>query len=227
LQSILTITSPPATSALTTVRAAKDELNLTVDTDDDYLNTLIDRASAVIQNWIGRPLGLQSAVESFRHPYRTAGIYPAWDACILPYTGPYMPRPLLTTLVPVIGIALITEDGGSPLTVGSDYEFEPDTGMIWRLAGNVRSVWSAGNVVVTYTAGYVLPQDAGSRSLPMDIEGATLLLVRSGYYGRGIDPSVTLEVTEGVGRTQYAKTNGTGLDDGLKIMLAPYRNMVG
>jgi hypothetical protein len=85
------------------------------------------------------------------------------------------------------------------------------------------------NIVVSYSAGYVLPQDTdiGTRTLPYDIEDATLSVLKGIYYARGQNPAVILEVTEGVGRTQFAP-GGTsnGLTEEVKMQLQPYRSFV-
>lgn len=223
----VTILAPPASTALTTLANAKLDLGETATTDDRLINLLIARASAVIANWIGHPLGLQTLQETFRHNYGQ------------PYVNnPYPPsygvqqgattKSLLLTCVPVVAVTLVTEDG-TTLTSGTDYEVESRTGLLWRLASGSQIGWTAQTVVVSYSAGYVLPQDTGTRSLPVDIEDVALTMVRSAYLNRGRDPAVILEVTEGVGRTGYTPTmldSNSHMLDSLKPVLAPYRSLV-
>lgn len=224
MSGILSVITPAATTALTTLAAVKTDLGLTTSTDDDYLTSLILRVSGTIAGWIGRPLGVQSLVETCRQAH---GSYHAF----YPYPPSYgarsslASRPLVLSCVPVVAISDVSEDGTSLTT--DDYEIDSASGLLWRLSGSVRCAWAASSVVVTYDAGFVLPQDGGTRTLPIAVEEAALSLIRNNYHARYRDPQVILELTEGVGRTGWSPTlSTTALDDGIKALLAPYRSIV-
>lgn len=229
MQSIISISSPPATTQLTTLANAKLDLNVTYSEDDAYVTFLITRASAVITSWIGRDLGKQTLTQTFRQAYGQYLYNPYPPTYGAQQSGSHV-RPLILTFAPVISVTSITEDGGSPLTQNTDFEVEPTTGLVWRMTSGVRWQWSASSTVVSYQSGYVLPLDGGTRNLPVEIEDVALAMVRSAYYSRGQDPSVILELTEGLGRTAYNKTSTSvapmALDAGMKQILAPYRSII-
>ncbi len=132
-------------------------------------------------------------------------------------------EPLILTNVPVVTLSSVTENGIA-LVQGTDFEIEARSGLLWRLSNGSRCSWTASNTVVSYTSGYVLPQDMGTRTLPYDIEDAALSLIKGSYFGRSQNPSVILEVTEGVGRTQYAPSGSAiGINDAVKLQLQPYK----
>ena len=113
---------------------------------------------------------------------------------------------MILSSVPITAISSIVEDSNAPLVLGTDYEFEAKSGLLWRLTtAGTRINWTGLTTTVTYSAGYVLPMDAGTRTLPYEIEDATLSMIHALYFLRGADPSVVLEVVEGVGRTGYNK----------------------
>jgi hypothetical protein len=237
---LVSITSAPATSALTTLANVKSELPQVVGSGDDgYLMRQIDAASAIITRHCGRPLGRMTVTETFRYGWQP-GFGPTAQQ-VAPYGTPLnvQMKPLLLTYyspanagVSAVAVSSISENGGDPLTVGTDYEADLDAGLLWRLtaSGNsvVRSWWNVPQVVVTYSAGYQLPGDSpvgGVPALPAEVESVCISLVSAAYIGRGFDRSVVMDWTEGVGRTQYSPNRGLSamlLDDEAKEMLAPY-----
>lgn len=223
---IVTVITPPLTDALTSLATVKLDLNVSYTEDDAFISSLIERTSGVIASWIGRPLGLQTIAESFR---RVPGSYhlglPGLPSYVPYYTNYALNvRPLLTSFVPIASISSIVEDT-TTLTAGVDYEVEAKSGLLWRLAAGTRITWNGLATVVTYVAGYALPNDTG-RNLPQEIEDVALNLIRSAYFSRGQDPSITLELVEGIGRTVYSPTRGGGLDDHARAVLASYRQSV-
>lgn len=227
MQSITSISSPPPTTQLTTLGNAKLDLAVSMSEDDAYITFLITRASSIITGWIGRAIGQQTVVQTFRQTYG-AYLYnpypPAYGA--QPQDGNRV-SPLILAFRPVISITSITEDGGSALTQGTDFEVQSASGLVWRLASGVRQQWSGSSTVVTYQSGYVLPSDTGTRTMPADIEDVALGLVRSAYFSRGQDPSIILEVTDNVGRTGYkGATAPMALDEGMRQILTSYRNFI-
>jgi hypothetical protein len=224
---LVSITTPPATTALTLLATAKGDLNVTTSTDDAFITNLIDRASGIVSEYCGWPLGKESIVETFRFG-TDFGIGPA-NQQVAPYGTPLNVkfRPLILQYSPVVTLTSVVENGVT-LTAGTDYEIDAPAGLIYRLRTvgntNTRSWWNIPTVVVTYDAGYALPGDSG-RTLPRSIEDICLTLVRSAYLSRGFDTSVVMDWTPDLGRTQYTRSGGAsvmGLDDATRAQLAPF-----
>ncbi len=98
---IVTIVTPPQSIGLTTRDTVKMELGLTDSSKDSYIDLLINRASAAIAAYIGRPLGLQSVTEAFRR-----------SGC---GNGPYVPSGTQSTSQPVTVTATGTTQGTATL----------------------------------------------------------------------------------------------------------------
>lgn len=217
-----TVITPSSFTRLTTIDAARDECGLTDSDSDHMLFRLIDRASALIASYLGRPLGVTTAEEVFWAPIDRR--YTLHDFA---YTQTE-PRPKILRLSPVNSVVSVIENG-TTLIAGDDYIV--DAGLLTRVASTVQGDWYR-DVVVRYTAGWFLPEEA-SPTLPGDIEAACLALIRSGWFGRTRDPSIIMETTEGVGSVRYQGGGGIGgspwlgLDSSLKEALSPYVVRVG
>ncbi|MFD1623892.1 hypothetical protein [Azospirillum griseum] len=178
---MLTVITPATTRRLTTVAAIKAELSLVTGADDPFIADLIARASATVERFCNRVFALETVRESVR-------LTVAADALSL---GRW----------PVVSILSIIE-GGKALT-SADYETDGGAGFIHRLTGlDRRCDWPVGKVTVEYTAGYVAPGQPG-RTLPEDIERATIMLVKAGWFARSRDPMVRTEDVSGVMATTY------------------------
>lgn len=220
---LLTVTSSAASSRLTTVPAAKDDLGITATDDDLFIGRLIDRASAVVVAYCGRTFGSQGYQEIFRFGWEP-GIGPA-AMTAAPYGTPInvQRKPIILQASPVTAFASIVEGTGTPLVEGTDFEADYPAGLAWRLREGIRSWWNVPTVTVAYAAGWALPNDQ-NRTLPSDVEDVCLALVRSAYTARGRDPNVALDWTEGLGRTQYwdRSVGAMALDEALRTQLSPY-----
>jgi len=161
----ITVTTTAGTTALTTLTAVKDALQLTVDTYDALLERMIRAASDAISQYAGRVYARQDYVET------------------LP--GNDWPHLALTN-TPIVGTPTILIDS-EPVT---DFVVQDaDAGMLYREVGWVREAWvgwaverytlpstEQHNVNVTYTAGYLLPGE-DDRNLPYDVEEACIITV--------------------------------------------------
>jgi hypothetical protein len=122
---ILTITTPPLTTQLTTLANAKGDLNVTATTDDAYIMGLINRASSVVSEHCGRAFGYQVATEIFRFG---AGSYIGPSAqSVAPYGTPLAAqfRPIIFTLLPIASITSIVENADPALTLGTHFDLDP------------------------------------------------------------------------------------------------------
>lgn len=201
---MLTVTAPADSHRLTTLAAIKGEMRLSGGADDEFLSDLIDRASATIRRWCGRTFALETVRETFRlsAPIETLSLS-RW---------------------PVVSVASVIE-AGNPLAAG-DFETEDDTALVYRLTGSdSRRHWPAGKIVVEYQAGYILPGKPG-RTLPEDVERATIMLVKAGWFGRSRDPLVRTEDVSGVLSTTFwvgGFGEGASLPPDVEGLLSPHR----
>lgn len=158
----LTVVTPAATVALTTLDAVKPGLDVG-DGDDAALTDLIGQASAAIVTYTGRTFGREVVQEVVR--------------LHRPVTGIVLER------APVVSVSAVME-GAATLST-TDYEADLKAGIVRRLSSSgCYRTFDAGTVTVSYTAGWLLPGEDG-RDLPADIEGAAVALVRHLWNERG------------------------------------------
>ena len=187
--STLAVSVAASSTDLTTLQSAKDELGISGASEDTYLGTAIDRASAMICSYLGVAvaddgtctLGRETLVETFRLPVELSEIMLArW---------------------PVTSITSVVEDGET--LAADEYEIDKRTGILRRLDGDDNvTLFSAAKIVVTYVAGYKLPGEVG-RNLPHDIEAAVLEVIKAHRSSRTRDPLIKAEETAGLGRIEY------------------------
>jgi uncharacterized phiE125 gp8 family phage protein len=174
------VTVPAATRELTTLETLKAALQLS-DADDDYLALLIAEASAAAESYCRRVFAAATLCDTFRLDAAT------WT--------------LRLARRPVTAIASVIEDG-TTLTA-ADYLLDADSGLLTRLNDDRPSCWLApATIVATYSAGYLLPGDDG-RTLPADIEGGVIDLIKHAWHGRTRDPAIRSETTPGVYEVTY------------------------
>jgi len=197
----LTIIEAPVATKLTTRDVVKGELGLTGSGQDDYLDRLIDQASAAITSWCSRVFAAETVRETFH-----AGFLPR-EAFVL-------------SRWPVIDLLSIEIAGQAQPLAETEQEAG---GLLYRVdAGGNRACWPAGRTVIIYRAGYVLPGE-DERTLPPDIERATLLTVRAAWHAAGRDPLLRSETIEGVGSSAYFGAGASGLSAEVEGLLTPYR----
>lgn len=211
MQSLVKVTAPAASTRLTTLAAAQAECS----TDTD-VSALIDRASAAVARYCGRAFGLQTITETFRrnHVYwRDPLVHTRRDN-----------RPIVLRYAYDQTPSSVTVDGGTALVADTDYEIDLEAGMMWRLFSGTREWWQCmTNIVAVYQTGWNLPND-GSPNLPADVEACCLAIVRSAFNAVGSDPTVSREMTEGVGLVNYfaRPISGLVMDAGLMDALSGY-----
>lgn len=195
---MLTVVTPPASNALTTLATAQRELGLAVGADTVGIGDLIAQASAACAAYCARPEGFGRATlrQTERPGYRR-------DVLLLD-----------RDLAPAI--TAVTVDGVALAAAG----WELDGSLLYRLSGLDRVAWDAGVVVIDYAAGYALPG-----SVPPDVERACLVVVQSLYSARARDPMVRSENVDGVGAVSYLdpRAGMEGLPAQAAGLLAPWR----
>jgi hypothetical protein len=197
---LVNIDVPPAEHALTTLDAVKLQLGITDTASDAQLTAMIDRASAYIESYLGRPIFPQTVTETFRES--------SWkqrDFLALQYP-------------PIITMLSVTEDT-IVMVADTDFEIEIATGLLNRTVSWYRRRW--GYIV---TAQYV----GGWATVPPVVEQVCIDLIASAHSSTHRDPAIQLELTEGVGRTAYFDRGWStfALDADMKIALAPYMAII-
>lgn len=170
MESIVTVTTAADSFNLTTTQTIKTELRLTNGTLDAWIDTKLPRASAAAASYCRRTLARQTYSELIRLDFSTI------DSIIL-------------SEYPVTSVTSVAEDDDAALVAGTDYEFDAVTGILYRLESDCRVCWTASKITVVYVAGYVLPGNSG-RTLPADIEDATIELMKSAYFTRTQNPAL-------------------------------------
>jgi uncharacterized phiE125 gp8 family phage protein len=192
------VTTPAVDQDLCTLDDVKLHLGITDTSKDALLSDLITRASAMIETYLGRTIAIQTYTETWRAPatYRR-------DSITLAYA-------------PVTALTSVTETGMA-LTADTDYEFESNTGIIYRITDAPSTRLRFGyEVIVVY--------DSGWATVPSAIASVCIDLVTVAYTQGRHDTSVRLELTQGVGRVEYFDRGWStfAFDDGMKCSLQPY-----
>lgn len=190
MRGILTVTTPPESSALIALAALRAELGITGTDQDAALNRMILRAGGQVQAYLGRPLPRATVSEEFRPE--------------MPMFGP-APVPagaLNLTLWPVASIASVETDGTA--VDSALYRLDAAKGQLWRLdgAGTAIPWWTCRKIVVSYTGGYALPLDEADPDQAR-ISGATTALATRLWAAQGRDPAVKATDIPGVMRQEY------------------------
>jgi len=196
---MLSVLVPATSSRLTSLDAVKRELSISGTSDDARLLAYIDQASAVIADYLGRPLGRETVAETLRLSAASETI--------------------MLSRWPVVSVTSVVEDGET--LVAADYEI--DRSFAYRLFDDERARWPAVKVVLTYVAGYDLPDGVAPA-----IERAATQLVVAMNASRGRDPSLRSESIEGIGSQSWLdpRNGGGPLPGGVVALLNPYREVI-
>lgn len=140
---------------LTTLANLKGWLNLTATGDDALLGRLVTAASAFVENWLGRAVGLTAYGETRDGTGGTT---------------------LAFAVTPVVGVTALTIDGNpirpSPDGIAPGYVFSPSR--LALIGGGFRR--GLANVLLGYQAGYA--------AVPPEIEQAVIELAALRYRER-------------------------------------------
>ena len=108
----------PLTLDLTVLATVKQELGITDNNSDEHVARLISEQSEVAASWCRRPLAQATVIDSFR----------------LQDCYGYQYEPLIPSRRPIASITEIVEDGTT--LVETDYEYDEETGFLWKLDSN-------------------------------------------------------------------------------------------
>lgn len=198
------VSTEPASTEMTTVATARDELGLEGTASDARLRRYIRQASTSIIRYCRRDFASAVVVDSF-----------LLDPCA-------PPEGLLLSRWPVASIVSAAEDGSDVDAAG--YDLVAKTGELWRVGSSgARICWSGTTVAVTYRGGYAMVTD-----LPDDLEQACLDLVRLAWFQRQRDPALRSESIPGVRDASYqigTPGGDDGIPDTVRAVLDRYRRI--
>jgi len=192
-------------NALTTVAVVKTFLGIAVDTEDDFIERMINVYSQKIENYCNRKFASATYTSE---KYRGQGTdtlqlenYPVTDLAS----------------IYVDDVLLETDDYELMGGEGTSNTGEVNKESLWDRAGvrqqvSDEEIFPTYNIKATYTAGYVLPQDGGTRTLPYDLEQCCIDMVRyarlTRYEVRGVRREKNLEASIDYGNNQLSKDSG-------------------
>lgn len=180
-----------ASNALTTVATAEDVLSISSGTETTRLQRMINVASDIVENYIGRVLYRNTAITE-----KVGG----------------EPGPILFLARPPINSITSISYSGAALSTDSYEIHEANAGQVYAIGGSwVSTTAFLGDIgstiypgyerrlyTVVYDGGWYTPAQedttpANTRALPYDIEEATLAIVAYLRRSMGRDPSVSGE----------------------------------
>ncbi len=208
MRNIVTVTTAPTATKLTTLTRVKAELGIKDSTNDILLNAKIDEASADAEASLGFTVPRATVAETYWHSE--------------PFEAPEY---LILNRAPVVSIDSIMADDA--IVDPALYRIDPDIGLVYALNGS-GFPWRwffYRSLVVNYTGGYLLPGQA-NRNLPVGIEGAVVDMVQGFWLAKGRDPMLKRVDLPGlVTREWWVGTVGEAgeLPPGVVAKLAPYR----
>ena len=188
------------TLALITVAMLETELGLTAGAQDDQMELLIHTVSAQLHNLLNRTLPAQTGISEEVVGYGT--------------------EKMMLKVAPISAITSISFGG---TTVDSDdYEiFDADAGLVYFPSGTTWTAQRAGGTIgninlpgterkrytVVYDGGYNTPVQAGTDTLPFDIQAAVLDMAKTRYFAIGRDMNIKSESILSTSVT-YGKAGG-------------------
>ncbi len=200
MRSIISIIEPATSPDLVSLAAAKLELGITDDSQDDSLSAWITQASQIANNYCQTTLRAQTISETFRHSvghhgdsFNSGGGYSRFFSMHYYSEGREM---LVFGSAPVSNVASVTVD----TVLLPEDQWENDDDRIFRLnTSGFPEVWRFHkSIVIVYTAGFDL------NNVPADLQRAVLMILRD---VRGIasreDPNLKSRETVGVSRLEW------------------------
>lgn len=182
MESLITITTAAANTALTTLETVKSDLGIESSDEDSYLGRMIGQVTEQICGHLlvaaaddgTCTLGRESMTQTYRLKSRQENLF----------ISRWLPRNW------VMSISAVTEN--DVVLSDNDFEIDAKTGILTRLSGSRRVCWPCGVIAVDLTAGWLLPDDTG-RDLPVSIESAAIAWVKFARANKTRDASLRSE----------------------------------
>lgn len=189
LSIITTITTPADSYDLVTLEIVKDDLGISGNSEDAFLERAISRASAAISQFCNRVFVVETIKDE---------VFPDRDT--YPFQVPGGMNVLQLSRWPVVALTSITE-GDAVLVEGDDYRLDKARGQVFRLGlSGMPMKWPAKAIVVEYSAGFA--------TIPGDLQDAASRLVKARRASRTRDPNMMSESIPGVRDVRYWVPNG-------------------
>lgn len=194
---MFSVITPAANKKLTSLTNLKIELGIAdADTSQDVLlNRFLDRLSAVVCNYMGVPAASNGAptfaLETLEENLTNS---------------PWLRRrgsSIVLSRRPVTEIVSVTAAG--TLIDTSDFELDPVAGILTRTGavGALGIAYTPGaRTLIQYKAGFTLPPTA-NYTLPFEIEGAVIDMIRLAKSASVRDPTIKSEWTLDIRRLDY------------------------
>lgn len=212
MRNIVTVTTAPSATKLTTLTRVKSELDINDSASDDLLNLKIDEASSDAEASLGFTVPRATVSETYWHSEPVV----EWAEY------------LVLDRAPVVSIDSVVVDD---VTIDSSlYRLDADTGLLYALnASGFPFRWLFyKSLVVNYTGGYLLPGQA-NRNLPVGIEGAVVDMVQSFWLAKGRDPLLKrVDIPGVISREWWVGSVGEAgeLPPSVVTKLAPFRRVI-
>lgn len=202
---MLTVTTPAADPNLLSVEEMRAAVGVTGTSFDTVLATLNGRISrAIAAHCNVAPAGV--AIPTLRQETLTEVRRPgAPIECIA------------LCRRPVVSITSIVEDGET--LAGADYELDPSSGMMLRLANDQPSAWSGGKITIVYVAGW--------DTVPDDLKLAASKMASEIYSVGTRDPNLKRVKVEGVDEREFwvPPSSDPLVSSEVEALLGPYVNV--
>lgn len=196
-KSILTVVIPATNRAFVTKETVKAEIGVTSPSQDDNITRWLLQATAQIEKYCCRKLISEKVSEQFRlarqHYWPLAYTNQGFGESS--YTAPVSAGRLRLARYPVTSIDSVTVDGTVLDT--SEYEVDPDSGLLQRLRNDHPTQWACNKVVVLYTGGYTVPPTSNP-TIPADIQDAVIELAKMKRTKAKRDPALKSRNVVGV-----------------------------
>lgn len=200
---VLTVLTPAASHALSTLSATAAECGTTIGAIPD-LGLLVRAASEAVVAYTGRSWVRESVREVWRG--NGQGV-----------------RALMLRRTPVVEVTAASVDGVA-LNLATEIELDAGPGLLYRLDLDDRISWGGRVVRVEYSGGY-LPPGADDADMPAIVQRSVAKIVAGWYHGQGRDPRLRSQTIEDVGSKSWVDptADDLGLPPGIAPLLDPLR----
>lgn len=224
-KSIVTVVTPATSRAFVLKSTVKSELGITSNSQDSNIDRWILQASAAVESYCDRRMVAEKVSEQFRlRQHYSSPLRHGAGFGDSSYTAPVSAGRLILARYPVVSIDSVTIDG-TALDV-SEFEVDPDTGLLQRLRNDHPAQWTGNKVVVVYTGGYTVPPASGA-TMPADIQGAIIQLARLARSSSRRDPALKSRNVVGVLEEEFwvgSLTDGGPFPENIAATIDVYRD---
>lgn len=187
---------PAESTGVTTLKTLKDELSITGTAQDKKLQRMINRISSEFCAYMNVPTADDGT--------RTIGLETIEESLISsPWLRSGRSAEITLRRKPVNEIVSVIV-GGVTVDTG-DYELEGATGILKRVWITTSGFFTdqTSRTVIRYQAGWTLPGDDSEFTMPPDIEGAAIDMIRAARMAMTRDPAVKAQWVTDIERLEF------------------------